>query len=221
MRFNQLFYVVCLVVTCLVVWVFNVFRVHFSDSNELRAEAHYLRERIESEQSQAALLKYQVEDLRQDISLAISRGDKAKINDLLKVNRAPSSIPTMDLSQVLLEKGKKLVSQKKYDEALFAFRKILNDYPMSPQVVQAQFLTAEVQYLKKDYRRCLESIDKMVLQWPDHELTGFILLRMGQISEMNNKSEEASEIYRTIQVNFKNAELVEQAKSLDKNLRLE
>ncbi|MBV2169181.1 MAG: hypothetical protein KUL82_10795, partial [Bdellovibrio sp.] len=69
-------------------------------------------------------------------------------------------------------------------------------------------------FLKKDFRSSLSEIDTMVTQYPQHDLTGFILLRMGQISELNNQTEEASEIYKTVFKNFKNEDLKKQAKKL-------
>lgn len=47
------------------------------------------------------------------------------------------------------------------------------------------------------------------------------MLRMGQISELNNRLEEASEIYKTVQSNFKSEQLRRQAQSLITDLQVE
>ncbi|MNT14759.1 hypothetical protein D3C72_1497750 [compost metagenome] len=73
---------------------------------------------------------------------------------------------------------------------------------------------AESYFLKRDFRESLTQIDEMVSQYPDNDLTGYILLRMGQISEMNSQTEEASEIYKTVLKSFKNNDLKTQAKRL-------
>ena len=58
----------------------------------------------------------------------------------------------------------------------------------------------------------LDVIDQMMAQFPQHELTGFIMLRMGQILQIRNRVEEASEVYRLVGHNFpSNHELVSQA----------
>ena len=70
-------------------------------------------------------------------------------------------------------------------------------------------------------RLVTEVIDEMVLQFPDHELTGFILLRLGQISEHNNQIEEAQEIYRTVANHFPQKPLKQQALVLLKSLEIQ
>ncbi len=102
----------------------------------------------------------------------------------------------------ILKRAKKFFGEKAYDKAIREFNGLLEKYPLSQHSVEARFFIAESYFLKKDFRNSLSEIDEMVTQYPQHDLTGFILLRMGQISEYNNQAEEASEIYKTVTKKF-------------------
>lgn len=128
--------------------------------------------------------------------------------------RAPASEETLDLSGAIYEKGKRYFNGQQYDRAIREFGQLLEKYPLSQHSVEARFFIAESYFLKKDYRSSLGQIDEMVTQYPQHDLTGFILLRMGQISEINSQTEEAAEIYKTVAKNFKNENLKKQARKL-------
>jgi hypothetical protein len=55
----------------------------------------------------------------------------------------------------------------------------------------------------------------MVTQFPDHELTGFILLRQGQILISRHRPEEAGEVFHLVKTKFSyNHELSSQADKL-------
>jgi TolA-binding protein len=51
-------------------------------------------------------------------------------------------------------------------------------------------------------------------------LTGFILLRMGQISQLNDQPTEAKEIYKTVLNTFSDKKLKEQAQKLYEGVTL-
>jgi hypothetical protein len=61
----------------------------------------------------------------------------------------------------------------------------------------------------------------MMNQFPDHELTGFLMLRMGQVLQAQNRTEEAGEVFRVIESHFAfNHELRGQAKKMSQVLEL-
>ncbi len=82
-------------------------------------------------------------------------------------------------------------------------------------VTQAYFFWAESLFLRGEQKACLDVIDQMIDLYPDHDLTGFIMLRMGQILQLRSRTEEASEVYRTVMQSFaSNHELHSQAEKL-------
>ncbi len=200
------------------------FSAYFNSGWEFKREAQVLKQKLEDSEFRVSLIQHQMKDLEQTVAAVIPNEKLAKsetFRDLGLSLRAPASIRPMDLSAVRLEKGKKYFTAGKYEVASREFEKIKNEFPSSAYQIQARFFWAESLYLQRDFKKCTEVIDEMVLQYPDHELTGFILLRLGQISEQNNQVEEAQEIYRTVIAHFSQKPLKDQAFTLLKNLEIE
>ncbi len=221
---NQFFFMFCLSLTTGIMWAYMEFATYFNSGWESKREAKNLQQKLEDSEFRFSLLQHQMKDLEQTVVAEIPKEKLKKsetIRDLGLNLRAPASIQHLDFSSVLLEKGKSYFSLGKYEVAGREFEKLKNQYPSSAFQIQARFFLAESLYLQREFKKCTEVIDEMVLQFPEHELTGFILLRLGQISEHNNQVEEAQEIYRTVATNFSQKPLKEQALTLLKSLEIE
>ncbi|MBC7371457.1 MAG: outer membrane protein assembly factor BamD [Bdellovibrionaceae bacterium] len=225
---NSLFLIVCLSITVALLWSYNEFNAYFSQGKEYQVQVHQLEKKLEKEEFRNALLRNQLVDFQQSVAAVLPPNSQIK-NDVANYDlknfssslREPASVAQIDLSGTLFEKGKKLFKEQKYEKSIKEFRKVLEDYPLSRYKTESHFFMAEAYFLQKDYKSSLDLIDQMVVQYPDNDLTGFIMLRMGQISELNNRLEEASEIYKTVEVHFKNDQLRRQASSLNKTLQVE
>ncbi len=215
---NSFFIIFCLCITAGFLGLYSVFVGHFNGHEQYEMRLADLQKQVEKERFNNSLLTYQLKDFQQSVAQVLPNDKtlqaKYELRNLASVVRAPASDESLDLSSVFYEKGKKYFNSKDYDKAIQEFSRLLNKYPLSSHGVEARFFIAESYFLKKDFRSSLSEIDTMVTQYPQHDLTGFILLRMGQISELNNQTEEASEIYKTVFKNFKNEDLKRQAKKL-------
>lgn len=215
---NSFFIVFCLCLTVGLVTAYSVFVAHFDGRQEYKISLAKLKTKIEQERLNNALLTYQLKDFQQAVAKVLPQEKKLLANyqarSLASVVTVPVNAEGIDLSKAYFEKGKKFFKNKDYNQAIKEFYNLLNMYPLSEFTVESYFFIAESYFLKKEYQNSLAVIDKMVLQYPDNDLTGFILLRMGQISELNEQKEEASEIYRSVLSNFKNEALKKQAKTL-------
>lgn len=215
---NSLYAVFFLSMTVVAVGAYATFVGYFNGHEQYELRLADLRKQVEKEKFNNALLSYQLKDFQQTVAQVLPDDKKLQANyelrNLASVVRSPASDDSIDLSPVLFEKAKKFFNNKDYDKAIQEFNALLNKYPLSQHGVEAHFFIAESYFLKKDFRSSLSEIDQMVTQYPQHDLTGFILLRMGQISEYNNQTEEASEIYKTVSKNFKNEDLKKQARKL-------
>ncbi|WP_413581467.1 tetratricopeptide repeat protein [Bdellovibrio sp. HCB288] len=215
---NSIFVVFCLCLTIGIVAVYGVLVGHFNGHQKYEIQISALNKKIEQEQFDNSLLTYQLKDFQQAVAQALP-GDKTlqakyELNNLAAAVRTPASESKVDLSPVVYERAKKYFNQKNYDKAISEFNGLLEKYPLSSHGVEAHFFIAESYFLKKDFRSSLAQIDDMVTQYPESDLTGFILLRMGQISEYNNQVDEAAEVYNTVLKNFKNEDLRKQARKL-------
>lgn len=225
---NSLFLIICLSITVGLLLGYNEFTNHFNQGKEFQVQVHHLRQRIEKEEFKNALLRNQLSDFQQSVAAvlpanSVMRGQVAnyELRNFASGLRVPASESQMDLSGVLFEKGKKLFKEQKYEKSIKEFRRVLEEYPLSRYKVESHFFMAEAFFLQKDYKSSLDLIDQMVQQYPDNDLTGFVMLRMGQISELNNRLEEASEVYKTVQASFKNDQLRAQAHKLSEGLQVE
>lgn len=219
---NSIFLVFCLCLTLSLVTAFAMFSRHFGSSQGDDIRLTHLQKKLEKENFEKDLLTYQLKDFQQSVASSLPGNKQLQaqmdVKNFASALRTPASETQLDMSGVLFERAKNFFAEKKYDEAIREFQKLTNQYPLSKHNVESRFFLAESFFVKKDYKTSLGLIDEMVALYPDNELTGFILLRMGQISEINNQYEEASEVYRTVEMNFKNDKLKIQAKQLAKNL---
>jgi TolA-binding protein len=207
---------------------YNEFTNYFNQGKEYQLEVHQLHQRIEKEEFKNALLQNQLIDFKESVAVILPANSEIKnqianyeLKNFASSLRMPASEAQMDLSGILFEKGKKLFKEQKYEKSIREFRKVLDEFPLSRYKVESHFFMAEAFFLQKDYKNSLDLIDQMLVQYPDNDLTGFVMLRMGQISELNNRLEEASEVYKTVQNHFKNDQLRAQAHKLSEGLQVE
>jgi TolA-binding protein len=215
-------------ITVGLLWGYNEFTSYFNQGKDFQVQVQQLEEKLEKEEFKNVLLRNQLVDFQQSVAAVMPADSKIK-NEMANYElknfstslRVPASVAQIDLSGTVFEKGKKLFKEQKYEKSIKEFRKLLEDYPLSRYVTESHFFMAEAYFLQKDYKSSLDLIDQMVVQYPDNDLTGFIMLRMGQISELNNRVEEASEVYKAVQTHFKNEQLRRQAGVLIQGLQVE
>lgn len=223
LRKNFFFISVCFSLTLLLVLTYCLFLDYFSAHNESHFEIGYLKSQIQKEKLNSELVRYQLKDYQQSVALALPDSknlidNHEQLRGIASVSLMPSNENPIDLSGVYFQRGKAQFLSKNYEAALIQFDKIITEFPMSIYTVEAYFFTAECYYLMKSYQKSLSIIDIMVSQFPDHRLTGFILLRMGQISEVQRHMAEALEIYRAVEVHFDQRELQIQARKMAENV---
>lgn len=217
---QTLFLVTCAAITAGLIWVYAVFSAHFAVNPEDHARVGKIARELQREKFRRALAESRLRDFSQDVAQVLPAETKLRLakqsremNQLGETLREPASIP-LDLSGVTFERAKKLFGDKKYPEAIGEFRKLIETFPLSPHVIESHFLLGEASYLSGHAKECVDTVDTMVTHFPDNDLTGFLLLRMGQISEHESRVEEANEIYHIVEKNFKTPALKEQARKM-------
>lgn len=225
---NSLFIIFSLSITVGLLWAYNSFCDYFNQGKDYQLQVQQLEKKVEKEEFKYSLLQNQLKDFQESVAVVLPPNSELRkevadyqVRNFASGLRVPASEEQIDLSGTFFEKGKKLFKEQKYDKAVKEFRKVLENYPLSRYKVESHFFISESYFLQKDYKSSLDMIDQMVQQYPDNELTGFIMLRMGQISELNNQLEEASEIYKTVQSHFKNPQIQSQAKALVTSLQVD
>lgn len=199
---------------------FFTFQNYFSPhKNNLQKIAH-LKETLQREKLKVSQLENQVVDFQQEIAVQLPALEKLKggplqfqMRNLASITQKPLSV--FDMSGVLNERARSQFRDQDYKAAIQSFRELTQKFPTSPLVVEGYFFWAESLFLNKQAQECLDVIEVMMTQFPQHELTGFIMLRMGQILQSRNRAEEAKEVFKAVAKAFAaNHELQVQAGSL-------
>lgn len=117
------------------------------------------------------------------------------------------------IARTLFEKSKDYFRKKEYEKASKGFREVIRRFSYTPFVTESYFLLSESQFQLNEMEESVTTIQTMVEQFPQHELTGFALVRLGRIYEIQNRNEEAVDIYKTVILSFPQRDVASQAKS--------
>ncbi len=165
-----------------------------------------------------ALAQAQLEDFKSSVATILPNkinGTDLQSHQLRSLASVVKDGEPLDLSTVLLEKAKSEFRRGNFKASSKVLKELIQKYPSSPVIVDAYFFAAESFYMNGQSEECLDFVDQMMIQFPENELTGFIMLRMAQIMQSRNQGDEASEVYRIVINNFKgNKDLQKQAEKL-------
>jgi TolA-binding protein len=221
---NFLFLTFCLVLVMGLMQSFFFFKDYFSPIKAYQHKISTMHLKLEKEKLRSAQFRNQVFDFQQEVAATLPALNKIspipenfQLRSLASVTQKP--LNAFEMSGALSEKARAEFRRKEYIQAAHTFELLTQKYPTSPKVIQAYFFWAESLFMSNQAQDCLDVIDVMITQFPDADLTGFIMLRMGQILEVKSRSEEAKEVYRTVAVKFAgNHELMSQAEKLYKGI---
>ena len=217
---NFLFVSFCLILVMGLMQSYSLFQAHFSPHWENVRKISQLQKQLEEKNLRIAELENQMYDFQQEVAAQLPALQKMQktpktfqLRSLASVTQKP--IEVFEMSGPLSERARAEFRRGEFKNSAASFSSLIQKFPTSPQVIQAHFFWAESLFMAGQQQECLDVIDQMMQQFPDHELTGFIMLRMGQILQTRNRTEEAAEVFRTVRVKFAaNQELKAQATHL-------
>lgn len=213
--------------TAVWIFVFSIFQNHFNGGKESQLAIHQLQMELDKQKLSSAILDYKLKEqlAATDTNLQEKTGLDKSVNHKFKRQIASVSTDAKDFKKQQSEKENKsfeeckaLFLNDKYDSSIKKLKEFTEEFPLSHHREEALFLLSESYYFEKDYSNSIYYIDQLLSQFPESELSGYALLRMGQISEMNNQNDEALEFYKIVESKFSSPKLNEKAKSLSLNL---
>lgn len=204
-RRNWIFITFTWLIATGLVWTYGVFRAYFAESPVALYQAKQLEHELAEVKAEKAKLAYQFEDFRQNAALHWPEARK-------KDYRWPASI-TVDLSSALYEKGRAYFHEKKWDQSLEVFADLIKSFPQSRWVVEAIYYQCETLFQVRDFKQSAACVAEMTELFPENPLTGFQLMRLGQVHEIHGQTPEALEIYRLINQQFHEPELLRQSRA--------
>lgn len=136
------------------------------------------------------------------------------------VSRGKSEELRKTLARSLFETGKAHFRDKRYAEANRAFRQVADRFGYTNYAPESLFLLSESYFLQENFEGCVATIRRMVEIFPQHELTGFAMVRLGRVFEVQKRSEEAVDIYKTVLRTFPQRDVASQARASLRGIEL-
>lgn len=184
-----------------------VMRERYNEVPELTWKLQVAQEKLEQEKFRLSLQDEQIRAFKMDVAAALpsplkSLAEKPKtyqLRNVASVTKQGRNEPVTALvADTLFSTGKLLFREGQYDRSNRLFKKLIDKYGYSVQAVEAHFLLAEGQYQMGDMEAATSTINAMIELFPESELTGFAMIRLGQIFEGRDRYEDAVQIYRTV-----------------------
>lgn len=203
---NAVFALFVIVLTMGFSQVFRVFRDSLQEEGFEQHRRAQLEKEIEQEKLRTQIVQMQLKEFQGQVAQilpplsrqALSQKSDYGLSKLQFSSRIPASQEQLVEDRWAFQSAKSDFLAKKYAEASEKFFQFLRRYPASPDAMEAKFLLAETYFQLNRLEQSLEVSRLMLQQYPEHPMTGYVLLRVGQIMEMRRRPQEAAEIYRSI-----------------------
>lgn len=210
-----------LILTSGIVYSYGKLREHFSDRDVYYQETKRLRSQLERQELLHQAQMFEMERFKQEVATLMPevlrhRGNGENgyslrnLASVVSSNQGERHLKTK--AHLLFGNAKKNFNQGRYHQAIQKLHRLINEFSFSTQVVESYFLLAESQFKLRQFDDCLKTVESMVELFPESELTGFALLRSGKIYELQNRQDEAAEIYQTVLRSFPQRTLASQAR---------
>lgn len=195
------------------------FEASVNPAGYLREKLASVEKRRETAEFRSLILADQIAEYRQHVATFVpgaikgmNERDAYPLRQLASVASGSGDMIRIERATGIFEGAKLAFRAKDFAKSSKVLESLIAKYPDSVHVAEAHFLLAESQYQLKDYSLAAHTIEKMIDLFPENDLTGFALLRLGHIYESQERLEDAGDIYRAVLENFKQPELVRQAK---------
>jgi TolA-binding protein len=223
---NFVFLNFCMMLVAALVSAHSLFKTAITPVEDFQSRIKALDREKQEAELKAQIHAYKLAEFQQDVASLLPDAirnqpdDKAyPLRQLASVSAGARGI-VIERASSLMESGKGEFRESKHEAAARIFRSVISNHPDSLHVIEAHFLLAESLYQIQDYDGAIAVVERMVDLFPENELTGFALLRLGGIFEVKERYEDAGDIYKAILNNFKHQELSRQAQASLKAVRL-
>lgn len=218
-----------LVLTTCWMQFYSAVRETFNGISDIQSELVRIKKENEHQQLQFSVEREQFIEFRQtiaslmpDVLKSKGLGEEGYVYRSLAstISKKESDQIKAMLAKTLFERAKENFRNRKYEKSAKLFRQIIDRYGYSTYAAESYFLLAESQYLLSQLEDSTTTIQEMVEIFPQHELTGFALIRLGKIYESQNRSEDAVDIYKTVLRSYPQRDVASQAKASLRGLDL-
>lgn len=194
----------------------------------MQEENRQLHGQIEQLQHEIALLKRKQRDLYLDVdqriaSLQQTPAKAAPATPVIKPDQSAAASPAISESapavsdpaqeEAEYKAAYALLSpqQRRYKEAVKAFRAFLEKYPHSKLAANAQYWMAEASYVLQDNETALREFQKVVSDYPDSPKVSGALLKIGYIQHALGQKDAARATLQRVIKDFPNTAVADMA----------
>ncbi len=201
-------------------------RAHFNSGNGLEKHIAILEEKKHQAEFRQQLAQAELNDFKAQVATllpsAIQETTGSKGYPLRQLASVVSKGEPIQFERAssLFEKAKAQFREKNFEDANVLFNEVIERFPESIHVIEAHFLLVEGYYQLREDEKAVDTVETMISLFPESELTGFALMRLGKIFEKQDRLEDAAEIYRAVLANFNQPEIRTQAETALKAVAL-
>jgi TolA-binding protein len=109
-------------------------------------------------------------------------------------------------NEIEFDYGMRLYREGLYDLAYVQFQNYVDNYPLSPNSAEAQFLSAESVFLIDNYQEALKSFTLFVIQYPVSDKADLAQFRIGECFEKTGKLDDAVNSYLRVEQYYSSSE---------------
>lgn len=218
---TQFFIIYILILLTGLNWFYSELRIYFSGVEQYKEKAQIYARKLEQRDFQLELAESQLKEFQQDVAAVLPD----KINQLGITKEASYPLRALASATMQQSSGKYKVIKAgqifKNAKAAFQrndfassnaeFKRLIKYYSFYSNIVEAYFLLSEGQFQNGDLQECVETVEAMIEMFPESELTGYSMIRLGRIYEYQDRKEDALTIYKTVLSVFPQRDLASQA----------
>ncbi|NQZ01292.1 MAG: tetratricopeptide repeat protein [Bdellovibrionales bacterium] len=208
-------------------FLFAQAQVAFSGVDEAELKVSLMMIKVEKQKVRTAMVQMQFDEFRNYVSRNLPQKIPVNNEEAYPLRQLASVLKTSDSYKLklvkassLMSRGKALFEAEEYSKANTNFKKVIDYYSFSHHLIEAHYMYAESLYLQSDYERCVDVVKRMIELFPDNELTGHAMLRLGMVFEAERRSTEALEVYNTVLSTFPQRSLASKANQAIRELEL-
>lgn len=209
-----------LVITTGIFQAFLVFKNHFNGYDLLAKKNQIVELKFKQSRLKQKVAEYQLQYFRQEVAAIMPDFMQAKgykeeqypLRTLSSVLKKPSEQIDQALGKSTFLQAKRLFKQRQFEEAQRIFVKFIELHSYSVHIAEAHFLLAESYYQMDLLDDAVRTIEEMVKVFPSNDLTGLALIRLGSIFKNQERTDEATILFKTVLQTFTHPQVVSQAK---------
>lgn len=210
-------------------YFYSKVREFYNPLDEYKMKVTQLEERVKTERFKHLITAYEFQDFRSYVGTLLpqaikEKGEGEKSYPLRTLASVVQKSVNENLAQArakgVMDEGKKLFREQKYAKAVDQFEVLLKKHPYSPFIPEALLLLVESHFVLGNYDQVTFYANKMLDVYPESELTGYALIRLGKVYELQDRHSDAIDIYKTVLLSFPDRGLASVAQSSLRSVEL-